>query len=348
MKILKFNVSTLLFFIIILLCNGCTTSEKTPTITKPNEKIKIGLVTLGTIHDESYNENAWEGMQRAHEELGFITSYLEAKNEKDYIKQIKNMIQKNYNLIFLAYSNHSKEFQNLLTENPKQKFVIIGDSFFQFKNTTNIIFKQNEVAYLVGIIAGKMTETNHVGLIQGMNSPNMNEFGYGYVAGILNTNPNITLDLKSTECFSCPEIGKSTALKMYENGCDVIFHVAGDTGTGVIQAAKEKNLWVIGADKDQNHLAPKNVLTSVLKRVDIAIFLTAKHYLEGTLQSGTKIYDFSNQGISLAPSTDKNCSDKLLSYVQEVKMKIQNKEIKIPQTKEEFESIYGDKIFTLD
>ena len=206
---------------------------------------------------------------------------------------------------------------------------------------TCLMFKQAQASYLVGYAAGLTTKSNTVGIVLGMNTQVMNEFGYGYCAGVLDANPNAKVLQQNANSFADTAIGKSAATTMVTDGADVIFHAAGGTGLGVIEGCKEKGIWAIGVDSDQSSIAPETILTSAMKRVDNASYDVSKAVCEGTLKSGVVTYDLSAGGVDIAPTTT-NLSDDVLKAVTDVKEKIIKGEITVPETKEAFEAVHGN------
>ena len=184
-----------------------------------------------------------------------------------------------------------------------QKFAIIDDSTnADLPNVACLMFEQAQASYLVGYIAGLATEANNVGFVVGMATPVMHEFGYGYVAGAIDANPDVKVQMSNANSFADPAQGKSNATAMITNGADVIFHAAGGTGLGVIEACKEANIKAIGVDSDQSVLAPEHIITSALKRVDNASYDIAKAVLEGTYKAGVITYDLASSGVDYVAS----------------------------------------------
>lgn len=191
-----------------------------------------------------------------------------------------------------------------------------------------------------------MTESNTIGIVIGMSTDTMNQFGYGYLAGAIDANPDVTVLQTNANSFGDTAGGKTAATAMITKGADVIFHAAGATGLGVIEGCKEADIWAIGVDSDQSSLAPDNIITSAMKRVDNACYDISKEVLEGTLTNGVKTYDLTSGGVDIAPTTT-NLPEDVISAVEDVKAKIISGEITVPSTKDDFEAKYGD-VYELD
>ena len=180
----------------------------------------------------------------------------------------------------------------------------------------------------------------------GMTNEAMNQFGYGYCAGVLDSNPDAEILQYNVNSFGDAAGGKSAATSMIADGADIIFHAAGGTGLGVIESCKENGIWAVGVDSDQSYLAPESILTSAMKRVDNATYEISKACVDGNLESGIVTYDLKSEGVDIAPTTD-NLPEEVLTAVEEVKEKIKSGELTVPGDKESFEAAYGD-VYTLD
>ncbi|MGI6278973.1 MAG: BMP family lipoprotein [Acutalibacteraceae bacterium] len=314
---------------------------------KDGDKIKIGMVTdVGGVNDGSFNQSAWEGLQRARDELGVEVRYAESSTDADYAPNIESFIDEDYDLIICVGYMLADATKKAAEANPDQKFAIIDDASIDLPNVTCLMFEQSQASYLVGLVAGKMTKTNTVGFVIGMVSQTMNEFGYGYLAGVKDANPNAKILQFNANAFGSTETGKSAATSMITNGADVIFHAAGGTGLGVIEGCKDAGKWAIGVDSDQSPLAPNNILTSAMKRVDTACFEIAKAVKEGNVKSGIITYDLKSEGVDIAPTTT-NLPKEVLDYVEQAKKDIIDGKITVPKTKDAFEAKYGN-IYELD
>lgn len=316
--------------------------------TSSGKTIRIGMVTdVGGVNDGSFNQSSWEGLQKASTDLGVEVKYLESETDADYAPNIETFVDDDYDLIICVGYMLADAMRASAEANPDQKYAIIDDaSMTDLPNVTSLMFEQSQASYLAGVVAAMSTKSNKVGLVLGMSNETMNQFGYGYLAGVLDTNPAVTVSQYDANAFGDTAVGKSAAVSMITDGVDVIFHAAGGTGLGVIEGCKENNIWAIGVDTDQSPLAPKNMLTSAMKRVDTACYKIAEACKEGNITSGVITYDLSSDGVDLAPTTD-NLTDDIIAKVKDVKAKIISGEISVPKTKDEFEAKYGD-VYKLD
>lgn len=324
-------------------CSSKPAEEKAEGGEAAEKEVKIAMVTdVGGVKDQSFNQSAWEGLERAEKELGIKASYLESKQDADYEPNLETLVDQENNLIWGIGFKMADGIAKAAENYPDQQYAIV-DFDFEDKtpaNVTGVMFKEQEASYLVGLIAGKMTKTNKIGFLGGMDVPVINRFRFGFLAGVKAANPNAEVMVQFANAFDQPAKGKAIANQMFQQGADIIFHAAGDTGNGMIEAAKEQNKMAIGVDRDQNSLAPKNVITSAVKRVDNALFDVAKLIKDGEYKGGKTIkYGLKEGGVDIAPTTKDNVPAEILTFVEEQKAKIISGEIAVPGTEEEFNSM---------
>ena len=309
---------------------------------------KIGMVTdVGGVNDGSFNQSAWEGLQRAGEAFGCEVKYIESKGDADYVPNIESFLDEDYDLIVCVGYMMADAVRDAAELYPDQKFAIIDDaSNADLDNVTCMMFEQEQASYLVGLAAGYTTESNIVGFVTGAANETMNSFGYGYCAGVLDANPDATILQYNANNFGDASGGKTAVNTMVTKGADVVFHAAGGTGIGVIDGCKENKIWAIGVDSDQSQLAPETILTSALKRVDNACYDATKKTILGTLEGGVETYDLAAGGVDIAPTTD-NLSKDVLEKIEKAKKDIIAGDLVVPKNQEEFEEKYGD-VYELD
>ena len=309
---------------------------------------KIGMVTdVGGVNDGSFNQSAWEGLQRAAENFGCEVKYIESKGDADFVPNIESFLDEDYDLIICTGYVMADAVRDAAELNPDQKFAIVDDaSNADLDNVTCMMFEQEQASYLVGLAAGYTTESNVVGFVVGQANETMNSFGYGYLAGVLDANPDATILQYNANNFGDASGGKTAVNTMVTKGADVVFHAAGGTGLGVIDGCKENGIWAIGVDSDQSPLAPETILTSALKRVDNACYDATKKAILGTLEGGVATYDLAAGGVDIAPTTD-NLSKDVLEKIEDAKKDIIAGDLVVPKNQEEFEEKYGD-VYELD
>ncbi|MFW5808312.1 MAG: BMP family lipoprotein, partial [Spirochaetota bacterium] len=207
--------------------------------------------------------------------------------------------QSGYDLIIATGFLMKDACEKVAKQYPDTKFAII-DSVIDLPNVSLLTFKEHEGSFLVGALAGLMTESNTIGFVGGMEIPLIKKFEYGYEQGAKYTNPNLKiLSLYTTgqNPFNDPVQGKDNALNQIGQGADVVYHAAGGTGLGVIEACKEKGVWAIGVDSNQDGVAKGTVLTSMLKKVDVAVYDTVKSVIEGNFESGVQSFGVKEGGV---------------------------------------------------
>ncbi len=303
--------------------------------------LRIAMVTdVGGVNDQSFNQSAWEGLQRAEKDFGFKVAYKESKQDADYGPNMETLTDAGYDLIWGIGFLMGDAIKETAEINPDQKYAIVDFAYGPDtpKNVACAVFQEEEPSFLVGYIAGKMTKANKVGFVGGIKFPLIEKFEYGYMAGVKLANPDVEVLRQYAESFTDAAKGKAIANNMYQQGADIVFHASGGVGDGVIEAAKEKGKWAIGVDKDQNFLAPDNVLTSAMKRVDNAIYDIGKQLKEGRFAGGeTVVYNLKNEGVGIAPTSSKHVPADILGEVDGLIAKIKAGEIVVPATKEAFD-----------
>lgn len=302
-----------------------------------NKAIKVGMVTdVGGINDESFNQSAYEGLKKAEKELGIEVKVIESKQASEYITNLESLADQDMDLI-IGVGNTMKDDIKKEAENySDQNFAIVDETYDEIpSNITPILFRENEATYLAGLIAGKMTKTNNIGFIGGMQNPVISRFEYGFRAGIKESNKDADVKIQYAGTFGDAAKGKSIANQMYNGNVDIILPAAGGTGLGAIESAKEQKKFAIGVDRDQSNLAPDNMLTSALKKVNVGVYDTVKELVEGKLKGGSeKVYGLKEDGVGIVES--KLIPKDVLEYVNGIKEKIVKGEIKVPANEKEF------------
>jgi basic membrane protein A len=299
-----------------------------------SKPLRIGMVTdVGGVNDQSFNQSAWEGLQKAKKELGIKASYQESKQDADYPANLETLYDAGNDLIWGIGFKMADSILKMAKQNPKQKYAIIDYSYGDKTppNVLGVMFKAEEGAFLTGYIAAKMSKTGSVGFIGGMSVPIIHAFQYGFKAGAKFANSKTIVLEQYSESFTDAAKGKAIANQMIGKNADVVFHAAGAVGDGVIEAAKEKNKMAVGVDRDQNYLAPKNVITSSMKRVDNAIMTVVTDFKKGIFKGGTTLnYGLKDGAVDIAPTTKNMIPASLLKEVTDLKKKISEGKIKPP------------------
>ena len=320
---------------------GCSSNNKEENGNE-EKQITVAMITdVAGVNDQSFNQSAWEGLQKAEKELGVEAKYLESKQDSDYASNIETLVDEGVDLILGVGMKLAPAIEEGAKMYPEQKFILVDETYEEIpSNVKTILFNSQESAYLSGLVAGKMTKTNNIGFIGGMQLPVIESFQYGYMAGAKAVNPDMQIQVQYANSFTDQAKGKAIANQMYSKGADVIFTAGGDVGTGAIEAAKENGKFAIGVDRDQSDLAPENVLTSAIKRVDVGVFDTVKELVDGKLELGTNvIYGLEEGAVGIPDSTKNLVSQDIIDYVKGEADKFEKGELKAPKNKEEYDSM---------
>ncbi len=326
--------------------NAGQPADETPAAEQPAAEapaatdIKIGMVTdFGGVNDNSFNQSAWEGLQAFSKASGVEVNYLQSAQDSDYIPNLNQFVQEDWDLIWGIGLLLQDAILDVAQQNPDSKFAII-DGVVDAPNVASVTFKENEGAFLVGVVAGLMTKTNKIGFVGGIDIPVIQRFETGFREGIKAVNPNAEVIENYTGSFAAADQGKAAAATMYNQGADIIFHAAGATGDGVFNEAQEqkaagKDVWVIGADKDQSIIFGNDItLTSMIKRVDRAMQTVSQSLVDGTFAPGHVNLGIAEDGVGL-PENNPNVPADVLAKVQEYYDQIKSGELVVPETSEE-------------
>ncbi|MFX3631666.1 MAG: BMP family protein [Candidatus Pristimantibacillus sp.] len=309
-------------------------ATKAPEAAKSD--LKIGMVTdTGGVNDKSFNQSAWEALQKVTTDTGVKTKYLESHGDADMEPNLNAFVSEKFDLVWGIGFLFNDAMAKVAAANPDTKFGLI-DSEVKAPNVESVLFAENEGSFLVGVVAGLMTKTDKIGFVGGIKSQVIQKFEAGFKAGITAVNPDAKLHVIYAGEFGKPDLGKAAATTIYNDGADIIFHAAGATGNGVFNEAKDRkkngeNVWVIGVDKDQSlEYGDDITLTSMMKGVEAAVYKISKDLSEGTWTGGTAVtLGLKDNGVGL-PETNKNVPADVLAKVDEYKAKIISGEIVVP------------------
>ncbi len=304
---------------------------------------EVGLVfDVGGRGDKSFNDQAYRGLQMAKDSLGIKYQYIEPGGGSDRESALRQLAsQKSIGLIFGVGFIFTDDINTVAKAFPNKDFACIDYTYDSTKavpkNLIPIEFRENEGSFLVGAIAGLMTKTDKVGFIGGMESPLIRKFQAGYQAGVKYVNPKCKVLVAyagvTGEAFKNPAKGKELALSQYSQGADIIYHAAGVTGLGVFEAAREMKKYAIGVDMDQWNEAPGYVLTSMVKKGDVAVYKIIKEWKHGKFRGGKPmIFGLRDNGVDFV--YDKNNKPlipvKVYQRVQKLRTEIIDGKIKVP------------------
>jgi basic membrane protein A and related proteins len=310
------------------------------------DALKIGIVfDVGGRGDKSFNDGAYAGAVRARNELGATVHYIEPGESSDREAGLRLLAAEGMDLVVGVGFIFTDDINALAKEYPNVHFADVdyavatdaqGNPIPPPPNVAALRFREEEGSFLVGAIAGLASKTKTVGFVGGMNVPLINKFDAGYAAGVKQVCPTCRIISQyagvTPDAFRNPGKGKEMALSQYQQGADIIYHASGSTGLGVFEAARSSGKLAIGVDADQYAEAPGFVLTSMVKRIDVALFEAVKRVQSGTFTGG--IYDFGLAQDGVAYVYDENnktlISDEIRQRVEALKQEVVAGRIKVP------------------
>ena len=285
-----------------------TTTAAAGTTTEPEAALRVGLITdLGQLDDDGFNELAFRGVTRAEEELGIEGRVVESASAADYIPNMSSLARQGYDLIIGVGFAQGDAIGKVAQRYPDTQFAIIDvdHEFVPGKpaNVQGLLFREEEVGYLVGYLAGleekRREGPDSISAVGGFKEPPVDRFIAGYRAGAQSAAPGIEVTWNYSQDWDDQAKCKELALNQIAAGSGVVFQVAGGCGLGALNAAGERDVWGIGVDADQSHLGP-HILTSAQKGVDSAVFLTIQSLLDGDWEGGgNATFGLAEEGVGL-------------------------------------------------
>jgi basic membrane protein A len=318
----------------ILLLAGCANSASKSTAAAP---LRVAMVTdVGGLGDKSFNDSAYAGLTWAKTYLGASTEVLQSKSAADYQPNLTALADQGFDEIFAVGFLMSKDLTHVAHRYPARRFAII-DAVVPEPNVTSITFREQEGSFLAGALAAMVSKTKRVGFLGGMDVPLLRKFEAGYTAGARQVDPSVKVLVKYVGSFEDVASGKELASVLFDARADVIYVAAGKSGLGAINETRARSgVYAIGVDSDQDGLAPGKILTSVLKRVDVAVFgvaqdvqkkMPSKSVELGLKEAGVDLTDFKY--------TRATIGDENLLRLRELRQAIVDGRIVPPQTRDE-------------
>jgi basic membrane protein A len=293
------------------------------------QKTRVGLIFAeGGLGDQSFNDAAYRGLMQAKEELPVEVIYVEPADIAEMEEHQRSYAELGLDLVIVIGFIHQSALTEVSADYPDIHFAIVDD-VVDNPNVTSLLFEEHEGSFLVGVVAGMMTKSNIVGFVGGMEVPLIRKFQVGFEEGVKWANPDAQVLVNYAGAFDDPGRGRELAISQYERGADIIYHAAGGTGSGVIDAAASHDFYAIGVDSDQDYMAPGKVLTSMIKRVDMAVYEVIKAAVEGTLEGGTWTFGVADGGVGTSEFTYTRdiIPQEVFDKVEEAKQKIISGEI---------------------
>jgi len=310
-----------------------------PAFAQTADKITVGfLVGVSGLGDQSFNDMTYAGLFKLKKEHDFRLLFEDSENnDQAFDASMQRLINKGSNII-VANGFYMKELVEKYAKlHPNINFILQDATVNGLENVVSILYSVNEGSFLAGAFAGLMTRSRHVGFIGGVDVPIMHMFSAGFIEGVEYINPRVSVKEQFISIapdfsgFRNPSEGHRIAMEFYDENIDIIFSAAGLSGNGVIQAAKQKGRFAIGVDSDQDHLAKGKVLTSMMKRLDIATYTEVKKIINGEFNHGTVSYGLAENGVGLSPMdfTQHLIPESVMNRLEQIRTDIIKGKIKV-------------------
>jgi basic membrane protein A len=292
------------------------------------------IFDLGGKFDRSFNQASYEGAERFKAETGISYHEFELQSDAQREQALRRFADQGYNPVVVAGFSNESAMKTVAPDYPDTQFVII-DAVVDLPNVRSVVFKEEEGSYIVGLLAAMASKTGEVGFVGGMDIPLIQKFACGYVQGVKAAKPDATVFQAMTgttgAAWNDPVRGGELAKSQIDQGADVIYHAAGGTGIGVLQAAADAGVLGIGVDSNQNYLHPGQILTSMLKRVDVATYAAMLDSKNGAWTPGVQVLGLAQDGVGYAQdeSNVTLLSDEMVAAAEAAKAKIISGEVKV-------------------
>ncbi|HRO10561.1 BMP family ABC transporter substrate-binding protein [Amaricoccus sp.] len=275
------------------------------------------IFDLGGKFDRSFNQASYDGAERFTKETGIAYESFELQNDAQREQALRRFAERGHNPVITNGFSYGSAMETVSQEFPDTDFVVI-DTVVEQPNVRSVVFNEHEGSYLVGVLAAMASKTGKVGFVGGMDIPLIQKFACGYVQGVKATNPDAEVFQAMTgttgAAWNDPVRGGELAKSQIDRGADVVYHAAGGTGIGVLQAAADAGVYGIGVDSNQNYLHPGHVLTSMLKRVDVATYQAMMDVHNGAFTAGVQVLGLKEDGVGWA--LDENNKDLITPEMQ--------------------------------
>lgn len=262
------------------------------------------IYDMGGKFDKSFNEGVWNGVKKFTDETGVEVMEFEVTNETQREQAMRRMAERGATIVLGVGFAQADAISKVAAEFPDTQFSIIDVGWLDAPNLRQYVFKEHEGSYIVGVAAAMASQSGKVGFIGGMDIPLIRKFACGYVGGVKSVNAGAEVYQNMTgttpSAWNDPAKGAELTQSQIDRGADVVYHAAGGTGGGVIQAAADAGKLAIGVDSNQNGMAPGSVLTSMLKRVDVAAYETFMDAKNGNFSSGVRVLGLAEGGVDWA------------------------------------------------
>lgn len=311
--------------------------------------IKVGLIyDVRGRGDLSFCDAAYNGAKKSVDKWNIKLTEVNPTQNTDTEMALRRLAKLKFDLIIGVGFQFQEPMNRVAVDFPNVNFALI-DAVAKPENVASLIYKAHEGTFLAGVIAALKTETKKVGFVGGMKVPLVEAFEIGYAAGIKNTDTNIELLVNyvgvTPQAFNDPAKGKELALAQYNKGADIILAAAGASGLGVLEAAKQTGKYIIWVDSNGNGLVPGQVLTSIIKGVELSVYQMIENVITGKFTGGVKNYGLKEGGIEYIVDDDNRSllSEDILEMVKDFKSKIISGEIVVPHLRSQTKKVESEK-----
>lgn len=340
MKKLVKILSIMATLVLFVACGGKKAAEGEQAAAAPAAAAKkVAIVySTGGKGDKSFNDSAFRGLEEAKAKLGIEFAEYEPKDAsaeaKDQLAQYAGSGE--YELVIGVGFTMKDSVEAVAKDFPNQKFAII-DEEVNLPNVVSLKFKEHEGSFVVGALAAMMSKTGTVGFIGGMELPVIKKFEAGFVQGAKYVNPNIktvSVYIGGASAFNDPDSARTKTETLIQQGADVVYHAAGGSGAGMFEAAKEKGIYAIGVDSNQDGIAPGIILTSMMKYVDVAVFNTVQAVLDGKFEGKVQEFGIKENGVGTTQFefTKDKIGEENIKKLETIKQEIKDGKISVTPT----------------
>ncbi|MGL4896804.1 MAG: BMP family lipoprotein [Cetobacterium sp.] len=297
--------------------------------------LKVGLIlAMGGLGDKSFNDSAYAGLLKAQKDFDIEVKYVEPNSWMEDAYFLEEYSQNGFDLIIATSYTAQDAMEDISTKFPNTKYAIVDTRAKEGTNIASLVFDESEGSFLVGAIAAKMSKTGKVGFIGALDIPLINRFKSGYEQGAKYVNPDIeviTTYVGGDAPFSDPLKGKEHAYSLANQGIDVIYHASGNTGIGILEGVKEKGIYGIGVDCDQDDIVKGQILTSMLKNVNNAIYKVIEDTVNGEFKGQVYNFGLKENGIGTTDFkyTKEVIGSENIKFVEKLKEDIISGKIKV-------------------
>ncbi|MEW9500753.1 BMP family lipoprotein [Jeotgalibacillus marinus] len=328
---MKKMVSTLITLSLLIFLSGCNAFQQQQAEGTTFDA-KVGIVLSDTgLGDGSFSDAAFQGLERARNDLNILFDYREAP-DGNFEEKLNELVAQDMSLVIGLGFTAQEAIEKVATENPDQQFLLI-DGFSEVENVISMTFKEQEGSFLVGLVAALTSNSEIIGFIGGIDEPLIHRFEAGYIAGATFANPEIEVLVDYVGDFGDADLGEEIASKQAASGADFIYPAAGYSGVGAILKAQELGIYAAGVDSDQFFVAEGAVVTSMIKNMDVAVYNLVNSLVEGSIENEDYDLGLAQNGVGLADIRLIDLDMNGQALIQDGRNKIISGEIIVPDKK---------------